>query len=878
MKKLILIDGNSLLFRAYYATAYPGATLMKTSKGQYTNALFAFINMIDKIKEFKFDHILVAFDTGEPTFRHKKYDNYKAGRADLPEELETQFPLIYEYLKTINFNQYSLVGYEADDIIGTFAKKASLEGFQVEIFSSDKDLLQLVNDNVAVNLLKKGMKEIERFTPDYFQSEFGFEVDKFIDYKALMGDPSDNIPGVPGVGPKTATKLIVDYSSIDNIYQNLGFIKGTLKDKLSENKSQAYASKELVSIFCDIPTNLTLDDLVYQIENPQVLIEFYQKYELHSLARTIKVLQVDETELTKNEIEFKIINSELELEKILEPNLSLYLEMDNENYHLANIWGLGISNGKKNYYVSADLFLKSPAFKVYIENEKINKITYDLKSLIVKLKYHGLKVAGFSYDLLLAAYLVDSHIGKEELARILLALDYQDVEYDELVYGKGVNKAFPKDLEKGYYHIANKAHAIYKIKDKTLKLLKENKQIELFENLELPLTNVLANMEYQGLMVNYEELLSQEKTLIKEIGDLEEKIHFYAGENFNISSPKQLGVILFETLGLKASKKTKTGYSTDMEVLEKLKYSHPIIPEIIAYRQTTKLYQTYIKGLKEVIYADGKVHTIYQQALTTTGRLSSIEPNLQNIPVRTKEGREIRKIFIPSNPKNYLMAIDYSQIELRVLAHLANSKKLIDAFNNGLDIHTKTAQDVFKLEHISPDMRRSAKAVNFGIIYGISAWSLSLDLNISVKEAETYIENYLNVYPEVKNYMSNIINFAKENNYVETIMNRRRYLPEINSKVYQQRLFGERLALNAPIQGSAADILKKAIIDIANYLKTHNKKTTLLLQVHDELILEVPADELEEMEAVIPKLMSNAVRLNVNLDANLSIGKSWFDL
>lgn len=875
MKKIILVDGNSIIFRAYYATTYPGATLMQTSSGIYTNALFAFINMIDKIKELSFDHILFAFDTSEPTKRHEMYDDYKAGRAPMPEELAMQFDLVEQYLEVSGFHHYKLAGYEADDIIGTVAREGSEDHYQVEIYSSDRDLLQLVNENTTVHLIKKGMGDIVSYTPQTIKEEFGLNHHQMIDYKALTGDPSDNIPGVPGVGPKTAQKLLQEYHTLDNVLANSSEIKGSVGQKIRDNHEAAIKSKILVTIDQNVPLPFKVTDLKNNHSHINDLIAFYQKYELHSLARR---LIVDEDIIDNNEFEYIKLTNDLAISQILEPNLSFYLEIDSENYHLAEIWGLGISNGKKSYFVAPEVLLSSSSLIKYLEDDLIPKNGYNIKELIVKLKYHEIEVKGFTYDLLLTAYIINPNFGKEELARITLNFEYDQVNYDEVIYGKGAKKGLPEDDKAYQAHIASKAMAIASLKDNTLAILKENDQLKLLEEVELPLAYVLAEMEYLGIKVDQVELKQQETKLSDEIDKLVTEIYIDTGVEFNLNSPKQLGDVLFEQMKLPGGKKTKTGYSTSHDVLIKLVDKHAVIKKILRYRTLAKLFQTYINGLKDAIFDDGKVHTIYQQALTTTGRLSSIEPNLQNIPVRTPEGREIRKLFIPSNYKNYLLSADYSQIELRILAHVSEDKVLINAFNKGADIHTETAREVFHVDNVTPNMRSAAKAVNFGIIYGMSDWGLSDDLGISVKEAEQYINKYLEVYPDVKKYMTKIVEYGTKQGYVDTIFNRRRYLPELTSKVYMQRKFGERLALNAPIQGSAADILKKAMVDIEKYLTQNHKETKILLQVHDELILEVPPHELEEMKEKIPSLMTSAVKLLVDLPVSLAIGKTWYEI
>lgn len=870
MKKLILIDGNSILFRAYYATAYPGATLMQTTKGEYTNALFAFINMFTKIVTNEDDYVLVAFDTGKPTIRHKYYDEYKAGRKEMPEELAEQIPLIHKYIELLGIKTYSKEGYEADDIIGTIAKEAELENLKVEIFSSDRDLLQLVDDNITVNLLKKGMQDVKSYTPSSLYDEFELTHEQIIDLKALMGDPSDNIPGVPGVGEKTATKLLKEFKTIENVYENIDKQKGKLKENLENNKELAILSKKLVTILLDAKIDYKVSDLFQVPIDKEQLINFLQKYELHSLVKQMDVETVDHNWL------YEVISNESDLAKILENNLSIHFEFSDDNYHKADIWGIGITNGVNNYFIKPEL-LKTQTFINYLKDKNINKYTYNFKAAKVALLWKEIEFNQATYDMLLAAYLIDSHYGKEEFKYILANFNYDNVEYDDLIYGKGVKKGLPLDEKLYEKHIVSKARAIYLTKDQLINELKSRNQLNLLEKIEIPLSDVLAEMEFRGLLVSKDELTKQTNDMKLRIQTLETSIIELAGMKFNIASPKQLGEVLFEHLNLPHGKKNKTGYSTNAEILNKLKNIHPIVPLVIEFRELNKLYTTYLIGMEKEIFEDNKVHTIYMQALTTTGRLSSVNPNLQNIPVRTLEGRQIRKMFV-SSPNTYLLGADYSQIELRVLADIADVKGLKEAFNNDRDIHSETAKAVFDNETIDSEARRKAKAVNFGIIYGMGSWSLSEDLNVSPKEAQDFIDKYFLVYPEIKKYMEDIVEFATKNGYVETKLGRRRYIPELKSKVFMQREFGKRTALNAPIQGTSADIIKVAMIQLQKYLKENNKKTKLILQVHDELILEVSEDELEEMKILVPKIMNEAFKLDVELKTDFNIGKTWYEI
>jgi DNA polymerase I len=873
MKKLILIDGNSIMFRAYYATAYPGAKLMQTSSGIYTNALFAFVSMFEKIVDVNDHYVLVAFDTKEPTKRHLAYEGYKAGRIKMPEELIVQIPLINQYIEISGIKHYSKPGYEADDIIGTLAKQGQKEGLEVEVYSSDKDLLQLVDDHITVNLLKKGMKEVHRFDPAFLYETYGLNQHQMIDLKALMGDPSDNIPGVPGVGEKTAIKLLQTYETLDNLLSKKEEIQGKLGEKIKENEALAILSKSLVTIDTNASLDITFHDLIQKPTDKRAITQFYQSYDLHVFVK--KMENQTDTHESWDPI---IITNEQTLENILKKPLAIHFEFSDHNYHQAELWGIGLSDGQKHYFIDPEFAMSSMQLSLYLNDEHISKSIYDYKAVKVFLLWHQMQLHGIDFDLLLAAYLMNSHLGKEEFKRIVSSFDYEDILYDDVVYGKGAKKGLPEDPMIYQRHIASKAKAIHTLKPKLINALKEEQQLHLLNDIEIPLSAVLAHMEYEGIKVDKHELDVQKKAFLEDIEAVTKKIYELAGESFNISSPKQLGEILFEKLSLPSGKKTKTGYSTNVDVLNKLKNKHPIITHILDYRQLTKLYSTYVEGIHEALFDDDKVHTIYMQALTTTGRLSSVEPNLQNIPIRTDAGRMIRKFFVPSKPENLLLGCDYSQIELRILADVANVKRLIEAFNKDLDIHTITAQEVFHTDDVTSEQRRQAKAVNFGIIYGIGAWSLSEDIDVSPKEAQAFIDRYLEIYPEIKNYMDDIKAFAYDKGYVETIMKRRRYIPELSSEVFMQRAFGERTALNAPIQGSAADVLKKAMIDLYTYLKKHKKQSKILLQVHDELILEVPPHEVEEMKKVVPDLMEKAVKMKVALTTSCDVGATWYDL
>jgi len=867
MKKLILVDGNSILFRAYFATAFPGAVLMQTQKGEYTNALFAFINMFEKIVVDSDEHILVAFDTKEKTKRHLAFDGYKAGRAKMPDELASQFPLIDQYLDVMGITHYKQAGYEADDIIGTLA---NTNEFDVHIYSSDKDLLQLVRDNVTVHLLKKGMKEVHDYTPSLIKETYELTYDQMIDLKALMGDPSDNIPGIPGVGEKTAITLLKTYQTVENVLLHQNDIKGKLGEKIRENQDLAILSKSLVTIDREAVLDLDIDAIKRKPLNQESRIQFLQRYELHMLARTLEVSKPVEA------YDFDVISSDEALKPYIVEETALIMDFSDVNYHEASLWGIGIATKDKQAFIDPTYAFNSSLFIKYLKDDTYKKAMYDAKSAMVYTKWQGHDLKGVTFDLLLSSYILNAHIGKEEFKRVVASFDYHDVSYEENIYGKGVKKDIPID-NAHHRHLASKAKAIFALKESQIEALKEKEQYALFKDVELPLTYVLASMEYEGISVDKDTLEHIGAYLNKHIKTLEQTIYSLSGTEFNISSPKQLGSILFETLQLPHGKKTKTGYSTNVDVLEKLKHHHPIIDFIMTYRSITKLFSTYIEGLRPFITKDSKIHTIYMQALTTTGRLSSIEPNLQNIPIRSEEGRNIRKIF-KASPHRMLIGADYSQIELRVLSHIADVKALKEAFLNKKDIHEETAKKVFKLDSVTSEQRNSAKAVNFGIIYGMSAWSLADDIKVSQKEAQSFIDTYLDIYPEIKSYMEDIVVKAKTFGYVETILKRRRYIPELQSDAFMQRAFGERLAMNAPIQGSAADILKLAMIKLYEALEKQGLKSKLILQVHDELIMDVYEDEIEAVKELILTTMKEAYPLSVDLETSFDIGNTWYEV
>ncbi len=875
MNKLILIDGNSLLFRAYFATAYSG-NIMKNNKGIPTNALYAFsIMMMNIIDNYEFSHILVAFDAGKTTFRHSEFKEYKGGRKPLPDELLQQIPLAKEFLDVINVKRYELELFEADDIIGTLSNEAQTSHFdEIEIITSDKDLLQLVTNKTFVKLTKKGLTEVETYTIDYLREKYHLSPRQITDLKGLMGDASDNIPGIPGVGEKTAIKLLTEFDSVENLLNHTDKLKGKLKEKVENNKELALLSKKLATINTYSPIDVSLDDTLYQKYDTFKLIDFYKYLDFHSLIK--KVNLKNDKKVDEEDLAFTIVDRNFPVESILLNDSYIIIETFGQNYHKNEVLGLAIVNEKGRFYIPFEIMQISMTVEMFLRDPDILKNTFDYKKAKVSLKWHGYDLNGVVFDMFTASYIINPAMTKEDFKVVASYFDYNNVLYDEEVYGKNTKYSKP-DANAISTHAVKKAVAIMSLKSIIINKLKENNQYELYMQLELPLSSVLAYMEYQGIKIDINSLNELGKNLKMRIKGLETSIYELTNKTFNIASPKQLGEVLFEDLKLPVIKKTKTGYSTNIDVLEKLNGSHPVIEKIIEYRSISKLYSTYVEGLIQVVYEDEKVHTIFNQALTATGRLSSTEPNIQNIPIRYDEGRQIRKSFVPNNKGDYILSADYSQIELRILAHMSEAVDLIEAFVKDLDIHTKTAQDVFNVEEVTPLMRRQAKAVNFGIIYGISAFGLSENLGIQPKEAGKFIEKYLNTYPGIKDFMDKIVHEAKLNGYVETIFNRRRYIPELTSKNYNKRMFGERTAMNAPIQGSAADIIKIAMINVYNRMEKEKVASKLLVQVHDELIFDVKKAELDTMKKIVKEEMENAVSLKVPLKVDINYGHSWYD-
>ncbi|WP_342598588.1 DNA polymerase I [Psychrobacillus sp. FSL H8-0483] len=870
-EKILLLDGNSLAYRAFFALP-----LLTNEHGIHTNAVYGFTLMLQKIMdEENPTHMLVAFDAGKTTFRHSTFGEYKGGRQKTPPELSEQFPYVRKLIDAYGIKRYELEMYEADDIIGTLCKQAEAKGQQVIVVSGDKDLTQLATDNTTVYITRKGITDIEKYTPAHVGEKYGLTPLQIIDMKGLMGDASDNIPGVPGVGEKTAIKLLKEHGSVENLYQALDTVSGVkLKEKLTANEEQAKMSKVLATIETNAPIDVSLEDLTYSGPNMDEVITIWKELAFKTLLEKSEYVAEEQT---TTETKFEVIE-QIDA-AILQDEMAVHLEMYDEQYHTTELLGIALSDGEHSYFVPEAKAFQSEAFREWLEDDSKKKYLADSKATQAVSKKYDVSIQGVEFDLLLAAYIVNPSISSDDVSIIAKEFGYYNVLTNENIYGKGAKKTTPEQ-NKLAEHASRKAQAVWKLKPILEEKLEENEQYALYKELELPLASILGTMESDGVKVDKQILVEMGHDLEIKLQSIEKDIYALAGEKFNINSPKQLGVILFEKLGLPPLKKTKTGYSTAADVLEKLASEHEIIEQILHYRQLGKLNSTYIEGLlKEIHEQDGKIHTRYQQALTSTGRLSSINPNLQNIPVRLEEGRKIRKAFVPSHAGWVMFAADYSQIELRVLAHMSEDKNLVEAFNNDMDIHTKTAMDVFHVakEDVTSDMRRAAKAVNFGIVYGISDYGLSQNLDITRKEAATFIEQYLNSFPGVKGYMDEIVQEAKHKGYVTTILNRRRYLPEITSSNFNLRSFAERTAMNTPIQGSAADIIKKAMINMALRLKEENMQTKMLLQVHDELIFEAPQEEIALLEKIVPEVMESAIKLIVPLKVDYAFGSSWYD-
>ena len=874
MKKILLIDGSSLIFRAFYAIRN-----LTTKDGVFVNGVYGFLNMYYKALELiNPTHIFVAFDKGSKTFRHNEFADYKGTRDNAPNEITYQFGILKDLLSSMNVNYLELDEYEADDIIGTIAKLAQKEGFEVDIFTGDRDYLQLVDDNILVYLTKKGISEIKLMNTESILEEYDLSPKQLIDVKALQGDSSDNIPGVKGVGEKTALKLIQEYGSLENLYENIDNLKGKLKENLVNEKDKAYLSRYLGEIFLRVPIERNIEDFKIKDVNYNEYLKKLEKLEFNSIInKHFKDIKKESTVKSNQNIDFEVINFSEIFEKIKNDDEISIKFFSDKGYIYRKKFYIGIySNFNKKAYICKDFKLSD--FEKFC-NLDIKIIGYDIKEELFFALKNNLEFKNYE-DVMILEYLIDSNKGNYDILKVsneFLNLEILDLKE---MLGKGKNKKTFFELEEDiiFKFISQNVFAISALYDIFIEKAKENNLISLYENVEKPLVKVLADMEKTGVLVDRNKIIELNEEYSKLAYLYEQKVYELAGEVFNLNSPKQLGVILFEKIGLPVVKKTKTGYSTDVEVLEKLSKKHEIADYILKYRSLNKLISTYLDGILEYIMDDGRVRTSFKQMITATGRLSSVDPNLQNIPIRSEEGKNIRKVFVADKNKVFIDA-DYSQIELRVLAHLSKDSVMIDSFKNDLDIHYKTASEVFgvPINEVTDNQRRSAKAVNFGTVYGISDYGLSKDLNITRNEARQYIDGYLNTYPSIKSYMEEIVNKAKKDGFVTTILDRKRYIPEINSKNFNIRSFGERIALNTPIQGSAADIIKLAMIKVYERLKIEKVNAKLILQIHDELIVECEESEKETVKKILKNSMENVYKLDLPLKVDICEGRNWYE-
>lgn len=874
MNKLVLIDGNSLSFRAFYALP-----LLSNHAGIHTNAVYGFAMLLEKIiKEEKPNHFLVAFDAGKTTFRHSKYSEYKGGRQKTPPELSEQFPYIRQLLDAYHIKRYELDNYEADDIIGTLSRQADEEDFETIIITGDRDLTQLATDNVTIYYTKKGVTDVDHYTPKFIAEKYNGLVPKqIIDMKGLMGDTSDNIPGVAGVGEKTAIKLLNQFESVEGVYEHIEEVTAKkLKEKLINSKDDALMSKDLATINVHSPIEVSLEDTKLTLQDDTTeKIELFKKLEFKQLLADIDTSSTNEEVIDKTfEIEQDFQNVDLnDLNEAV-----IHFELEGTNYLKDTILKFGFYTNHQHVVINAEDIKDYKHLVQWLEDKNTTKIVYDAKKTYVSAHRLGSNIENIEFDVMLASYIIDPSRSIDDVKSVVSLYGQNYVKDNITIFGKGKNHHIPEEPILNE-HIASVTEAIAAVTPIMKSQLEDYNQIELLKDLELPLARILSEMEEIGIYTDINDLKEMEFEIQKKLDVLISNIHESAGEAFNINSPKQLGVVLFETLQLPVIKKTKTGYSTAVDVLEKLQGEHPIIDDILEYRQLAKLQSTYVEGLQKVISKDHRIHTRFNQTLAQTGRLSSIDPNLQNIPIRLEEGRKIRKAFKPTSKDSVILSADYSQIELRVLAHITQDESLKHAFINGHDIHTATAMKVFNVESDQVDslMRRQAKAVNFGIVYGISDYGLSQSLGITRKKAKAFIDDYLASFPGVKQYMSDIVKDAKAQGYVETLLHRRRYIPDITSRNFNLRSFAERTAMNTPIQGSAADIIKLAMVKFSEKIKETKYHAKLLLQVHDELIFEIPKSEVEDFSKFVEEIMEQALVLDVPLKVDSNYGATWYD-
>lgn len=889
-RTLLLIDGSSLAFRAFYAIL--DIERFKNRSGLHTNALYSFKLMLDHVlDQFKPTHILVAFDKSDVTFRTAKFKDYKGGRSKTPSEFKEQMPYFRVLLDAYGIKHYVLANYEADDIIGTLAHQADDQD-QVIVVSGDKDLTQLASDKTTVYITRKGVTNLEEYTPASIKEKYGITPLQIIDLKGMMGDSSDNYPGITRVGEKTALKLLDQFGSLEAMYERLDELKPSkMKENIINDEDQARLSKDLARILPDAPIEIGIEDIQRGETDLNALGEFYRQMDFHVFLKDLQAgldtgdLMANKEETAENpDLEVVVVEAVDQLTADILPDQAVfYAEVLEENYHLAEIEAVAWKalDENKVYLTMGDLAFESQSFKDWLADHSKKKICYDSKRDRVLASHYGVDLAGVDQDILLATYLIDTQ-NRQQLADIASFLGLRaPVVYDETVYGKGAKRGLPEDKAVFHQHLANKLATMEMVAQPLTDRLQALEMQDLYRDMELLLAKVLAGLEIRGIKVDRQTLDDKSQEVLVRLEALEKKVVELAGREFNLNSPKQLGKILFEDLGLPVIKKTKTGYSTAVDVLEKLIDKHPIIQLILDYRQIAKLQSTYLAGLPPYIKEDGKIHTRFVQTLTQTGRLSSTDPNLQNIPIRLEEGRMVRQAFVPSQEDWLLFGADYSQIELRVLAHISGDQHMRQAFIDGEDIHAATARRVFKLgddAEVTADYRRQAKAVNFGIVYGISDYGLSQNLNISRKSAKDFIDTYFQMFPGIAQYMEEIVAEAREKGYVKTLFNRRRYLPDIKASNFNVRSFAERTAMNSPIQGSAADIIKVAMVNLEKRLHQEKLQSRMILQIHDELILEGPADEMPILEKIVAEVMEAAADLSVPLKVDTHYGETWLDL
>ncbi|MCY1627498.1 DNA polymerase I [Staphylococcus pettenkoferi] len=874
MSKLVLVDGNSLSFRAFYALP-----LLQNKAGIHTNAIYGFAMLLEKIlKEEQPDHFLVAFDAGKTTFRHQTYGDYKGGRQKTPPELSEQFPYIRQLLDAYQIKHYELDSYEADDIIGTLSKEADQAGIDTIIITGDRDLTQLATDRVTIYYTKKGVTDVDHYTPEFIAEKYnGIQPKQIIDMKGLMGDTSDNIPGVAGVGEKTALKLLNQFESVEGVYEHIDDVSGKkLKEKLENGKADALMSKQLATINVNSPLEVNLKDTqLPESIDEQDKIELFKKLEFNQLLNNLDVESVDSGD-TELDIEVQTLLNAIDFTQLA--SATIHFEIDGSNYLKDDMLKFGIYAQDQHVVVDAQEVAAHDALVKWLEDPNTEKVVYDAKKTYVVAHRLDIQIEGIRFDAMLASYIIDPSRSISDVKSVVEHYDQYYVPSEIQVYGKGKKRAVPEDDVLNDY-VGKIVHSISESKPEMIDQLRAHQQCELLNDIELPLARILSEMEETGVYTDRSDLEEMEQEIKEKLDVLVQQIYDAAGEEFNVNSPKQLGVVLFEKLELPVIKKTKTGYSTAVDVLEQLQGEHPIIDYILDYRQLAKLQSTYVEGLQKMISKDQRIHTRFNQTLAQTGRLSSVDPNLQNIPVRLEEGKRIRKAFKPTHEDSVIFSADYSQIELRVLAHITGDESMKQAFIHDHDVHTATAMKVFNVEADEVDslMRRQAKAVNFGIVYGISDYGLSQSLGITRKQAKQFIDDYLDSFPGVKEYMHNIKKEAKANGYVETLLHRRRYLPDISSRNFNMRSFAERTAMNTPIQGSAADIIKLAMVNYANAIQDSDFNATLLLQVHDELIFEIPKDEVDAFSEFVIDIMEHALELDVPLKVESSYGATWYD-